>query len=135
MTQGWHRKEKSDASHSLLTLMQGWPCNSSLHSYYSEQWLEWLDWIYDNFMRLSFLLFQANCFSVEDNVLNIFWLIKIVEAQEQTVSISLKDIKYLARSFKSCLYIWGVHMTVLQVILFKFDLYELKISNSQTNLL
>lgn len=27
---------------------------------------------------------QANCFSVEDNVLNIFWLIKFVEAQEQT---------------------------------------------------
>ena len=35
-----------------------------------------------------FCLFQANCFSVEDNVLNIYWLMKIVETQEQTVSTS-----------------------------------------------
>lgn len=34
------------------------------------------------------LSFQANCFSVEDNVLNIFWLMKILEAQDQTVSVS-----------------------------------------------
>ena len=32
--------------------------------------------------------FQANCFSVEDNVLNIFWLMKILEVQDQTVSVS-----------------------------------------------
>ena len=34
------------------------------------------------------LSFQANCFSVEDNVLNIFWLMKILEVQDQTVGIS-----------------------------------------------
>ena len=33
--------------------------------------------------------FQANCFALEDNVLNIFWLMKILEAQEQTVSLSI----------------------------------------------
>ena len=32
--------------------------------------------------------FQANYFSVEDNVLNIFWLMKILEVQDQTVSVS-----------------------------------------------
>lgn len=45
--------------------------------------------VLDNATSLLFELMcavhQANCFSVEDNVLNIFWLIKMVEAQEQTI--------------------------------------------------
>lgn len=34
--------------------------------------------------ELICVVHQANCFSVEDNVLNIFWLMRIVEAQGQT---------------------------------------------------
>lgn len=34
--------------------------------------------------ELICVVHQANCFSVEDNVLNIFWLMKILEAQDQT---------------------------------------------------
>ena len=50
-----------------------------------------------------FCLFQANCFSVEDNVLNIYWLMKIVETQEQTVSIS----QGLTKNY---FYIWSGQM-------------------------
>ncbi|XP_068758501.1 uncharacterized protein C12orf56-like [Montipora capricornis] len=34
--------------------------------------------------ELICIVHQANCFSLEGNVLNIFWLMKILEAQEQT---------------------------------------------------
>ncbi|PFX30130.1 Uncharacterized protein C12orf56-like [Stylophora pistillata] len=50
----------------------------------------------DNATSLLFELMcpvhQANCFSVEDKVLNIFWLMKIVEAQEQT---NIQILKHL----------------------------------------
>ena len=59
-----------------------------------------------------FCLFQANCFSVEDNVLNIYWLMKIVETQEQTVSISQGLTKKLLLHMK-----WSDD----SIILFGFD--------------
>jgi len=34
--------------------------------------------------ELICVIHQANCFSMEDNVLNIYWLMKILESQEQT---------------------------------------------------
>lgn len=47
-----------------------------------------LIWVIEMHLTHRNLSFQANCFSVEDNVLNIFWLMKILEAQDQTVSVS-----------------------------------------------
>ena len=69
-----------------------------------------------------FCLFQANCFSVEDNVLNIYWLMKIVETQEQTVSISQGLTK------KFFLHLKGSGDSI---ILFVFVMHERFISNLQ----
>ena len=75
-----------------------------------------------------FCLFQANCFSVEDNVLNIYWLMKIVETQEQTVSTS----QGLTKNY---FYIWRGQVIrqfyLNSIILFVFVMHELFIPNLQ----
>lgn len=57
------------------------------HNEMNKLLIEVLDSATSLLFELICVVHQANCFSVEGNVLNIFWLMKFLEAQEQTVSL------------------------------------------------
>lgn len=54
------------------------------HNEMNKLLIEVLDSATSLLFELICVVHQANCFSVEGNVLNIFWLMKFLEAQEQT---------------------------------------------------
>lgn len=72
--------------------------------------------------ELICVVHQANCFSVEDNVLNIFWLMKIVESQEQTKAFVERVMERLTSLVSSS----GKHLSPADAVLLYRQLYVLK---------
>ncbi|KAJ7353843.1 hypothetical protein OS493_032118 [Desmophyllum pertusum] len=72
--------------------------------------------------ELICVVHQANCFSMEDNVLNIFWLMKIVEAQEQTKSFVQRLMERLTSLVSSS----GKCLSPANAVLLYRQLYVLK---------
>lgn len=82
--------------------------------------------VLDNATSLLFELMcavrQANCFSVEDNVLNIYWLMKIVETQEQTTCFVQRVMERLTSLVLSS----GRYLSPADAVLLYRQLYVLK---------
>ncbi|PFX12557.1 Uncharacterized protein C12orf56-like [Stylophora pistillata] len=82
--------------------------------------------VLDNATSLLFELIcavnQANCFSVEDNILNMFWRMKIVQAQEQARYCVQRIMKRLTLLVSSS----GRYVSPTEAVLLYRQLYLLK---------